>query len=77
MLGTPYQTQADISGQPLDHPTNPASMEAGLRHGDMTPHTLVGGAQTTLSRQRPARARVVETAQVRPGDLEIKLIPRP
>jgi hypothetical protein len=33
----------------------------------MTPHTLVGGAQTTLSssRQRPARAGVVETAQVR------------
>ena len=29
----------------------------------MTPHTLVGGsAQTTLSRQRPARARIVETA---------------
>jgi hypothetical protein len=43
--------------------------------GDMTPHTLVGGAQTTPSRQRPARARVVETAQVRPGDLEIKPIP--
>jgi hypothetical protein len=29
---------------------------------DTTTHTLVGGAQTTLSRQRPARARIVETA---------------
>ena len=30
--GHPVSDQADISGQPLDHPTNPASMEAGLRH---------------------------------------------
>ena len=29
--GHPVSDQADISGQPLDHPTNPASMEAGLR----------------------------------------------
>jgi hypothetical protein len=42
--------------------------------GDMTPqpHTLVGGAQTTLTRhgngQRPRGSTIVETAQVRPGD---------
>jgi hypothetical protein len=29
------------------------------------------------SRQRPARARIIETGQVRPVDLEIKHIPRP
>ena len=29
--GHPVSDQADISGQPLDLPTNPASMEAGLR----------------------------------------------
>jgi hypothetical protein len=30
--GHPVSDQADISGQPLNLPTNPASMEAGLRH---------------------------------------------
>ena len=30
--GHPVLDQADFSGQPLDLPTNPASMEAGLRH---------------------------------------------
>jgi hypothetical protein len=29
------------------------------------------------SRQRPARAQIVETAQVRPGDLDRNPIPRP
>ena len=29
--GHPVPDQADFSGQPLDLPTNPASMEAGLR----------------------------------------------
>jgi hypothetical protein len=29
------------------------------------------------SRQRPARVRIVETAQMRPGDLEGKSVPRP
>ena len=39
--------------------------------GDMTSHTLVSGAQTTLtSRQQPARAWTVETGQARPGDLK-------
>jgi hypothetical protein len=38
--------------------------------GDMTPHTLVGVELRPPSRQRPARARIVETAQVRPGYLE-------
>ena len=44
--------------------------------GDMTPHMLIGGAQTTLT-ANGQRARIVETGQVRPGDLEIKPIPRP
>ena len=39
--------------------------------GDMTPHTLVGGAQTTLTaRASAAFGRIVETTQGRPGDLE-------
>ena len=38
--------------------------------GDMTPHTLVGGAQTTHSRQRLAFGRIVETTQGRPWGLE-------
>ena len=46
--------------------------------GDMTTHTLVGGAQsqTTITAGQPAtgpaRTRIIETGQVRPVDLEIK-----
>jgi hypothetical protein len=42
--------------------------------GDMTPHTLVGGAQTRphgkAKGQRSGIGRIVETTQGRPGDLE-------
>lgn len=43
--------------------------------GDMTPHTLVGGAQTTLTATASARADRRDCGQVRPEDLEIKPVP--
>ena len=46
--------------------------------GDMTPHTLVGGAQTTLTARASARgSTIIETAQMRPGDLRSRENPYP
>ena len=47
--------------------------------GDMTRHTLVGGAPTTLTATASARAgrQDCPSEVLRPGDLEVKPIPRP